>query len=278
MCDLVNSVFNPYVQGMDDLADLPDYYKGTPLPPEQFVRLHHDNGKTSEHLPECPQLHTARSETSGKPKNHNRQASYTDLEEEAEKSKAYTRKGHARRQRKEARRIGEAEAKAEAMKAVRQASNRYAQCYCCDALSVYEDYAVREEARTVCLTHTDGTVSFHLPNCLTGRSDDTTPRKLYTSPPKPTPSFRLEEVEEKREVRKKEKNPRRQPPKSAAYIDSDGEQEGKEAGAASPAAKRYDPRTIASDILRAIGEHPNLPPLNAHLEGFPTKMKGRAAR
>ena len=30
---------------------------------------------------------------------------------------------------------------------------------------------------------------------------------------------------------------------------------------------RYDPRTIASDILRVLGEHPYLPPLNAHMEG-----------
>ena len=28
---------------------------------------------------------------------------------------------------------------------------------------------------------------------------------------------------------------------------------------------QYDPRTIASDILRVLGEHPTLPPLNAHL-------------
>lgn len=29
----------------------------------------------------------------------------------------------------------------------------------------------------------------------------------------------------------------------------------------------YDPRTIVSDLLRALGEHPTLPPLNAHMEG-----------
>ena len=33
------------------------------------------------------------------------------------------------------------------------------------------------------------------------------------------------------------------------------------------AAANYDPRTIVSDILRVLGEHPTLPPLNAHMEG-----------
>lgn len=31
---------------------------------------------------------------------------------------------------------------------------------------------------------------------------------------------------------------------------------------------RYDPTTLASDFLRAIGEHPTLPALNAHMEGI----------
>ena len=31
---------------------------------------------------------------------------------------------------------------------------------------------------------------------------------------------------------------------------------------------RYNPATIASDVLRAIGEHPYLPPLNSHVQGF----------
>ena len=33
------------------------------------------------------------------------------------------------------------------------------------------------------------------------------------------------------------------------------------------AAANYNPRTIVSDILRVLGEHPTLPPLNAHMEG-----------
>lgn len=33
------------------------------------------------------------------------------------------------------------------------------------------------------------------------------------------------------------------------------------------APANYDPRTIATDFLRALGEHPTLSPLNAHMEG-----------
>ena len=150
------------------------------------------------------------------------------------------------RQRREARRIRDAEAKAEAKKAVKLASNRHDQCHCYDVLGDSEENAVHEEAGTVCHTHTDGTASFHLPNCLTRRS--VTTRKIYP--------------------RKKTNSSRRDPPKSVAHIFSEGEEEGEEARLASPSAKLYDPTTIASDILRAIGKHPYLPPLNAHMEGI----------
>lgn len=60
------------------------------------------------------------------------------------------------------------------------------------------------------------------------------------------------------------------PANSAAHIDVDGEEEEEEkeedGGNKSPAAPRYDPRTIASDVLRLLGEHPTLPLLNAHME------------
>lgn len=60
---------------------------------------------------------------------------------------------------------------------------------------------------------------FHLPNCLTGRFDYTTPRKPHISLPKSTPYIDLEEEEETMDIRKRSKHNRRQPPKSAAYID-----------------------------------------------------------
>lgn len=249
MCDLANSLWNPYVQSTDDLSEMEILRRGSSLPPERFVPLSHDDGTTSSHLPECPQLHTEESKTSKKASSHKTQTSYLDVEEE-EKSKAYTRKENARRQRKEARKSRDAEAKAEAKKAGKLATNCHAQCHCYDALGSSEEDAVREEARTVCHTHTDGTASFHLPNCPTS--------KTYP--------------------RKKTNSTRRDPPKSAAYIFSEGDEEGEEAGQASPAAKLYDSSTIASDILRAIGKHPYLPPLNAHMEGYSTKMKGRAGK
>lgn len=56
------------------------------------------------------------------------------------------------------------------------------------------------------------------------------------------------------------------------------EEEERGYGIASPPATRYDPRTIASDFLRVLGEHPGLPPLNARMEGFSTKRKGRASK
>lgn len=277
MCDLANSIYNPYVQSNDDLVDLDNYYSGAPLPPERLIPLNHDNGVTSDHLPECPQLHIVYSKTSKKASRHGRQASYPDSEEEKENFKAHIRKENARRQRKKTRRNQDAEAKAEARIAVKLASKPLAQCHCHEALSDSEENAVREEARTVGHTHTDGTTTFHLPDCVKRRSDHTTTRNIYTSPAKPVPSLSREEKEIAK-ARKKADPTGRKPPKSAAYIFSDGEEEGQGAEVASPAAKRYDPRTIASDILRAIGHHPYLPPLNAHVEGYPTKKKGRAAK
>ena len=270
MCDLANSVYDPYRQSNDDLVDLKDYHKGAPLPPERFVPPNHE---ASGHLLECPQLLTVQSKTSKKARSPNKQASYLNVKEEKENAKAHKRKENARRQRKEARRIRDAEAKEEARIAVKLAAHRPAQCQCYDALSDSEEDVVREEAKTVRHTHTDGTTSFHLPNCLTEQS--ATIRKIYTYTPKPPPSIgREKKGTEKAQM--KTKSTSRKPPKSAAYIFSDGEEEGEEAGPASPAAKRYNSRTIASDILRAIGQHPYLPPLNAHIEGYPTKGKGRA--
>ena len=91
MCDLPNSLWNPYVQSTDDLLAMDNYHWGSSLPPERFVPLNHDNGTTSGHRPECPQLHPKVSKTSKNASSHKAQASYLDVEEE-EKSKAYMRK------------------------------------------------------------------------------------------------------------------------------------------------------------------------------------------
>ncbi|CAD6587470.1 MAG: hypothetical protein ASARMPREDX12_002855 [Alectoria sarmentosa] len=344
----------PYAQCMCDLTNTDG---GTPLPKEWFVPLLHENGETSEHLPKCPQLRTGRSKTTKKRKSSGGPASYLDLEEEeAVNTKAGSRKEYAWYQRKEAKRIRHAAARAEAMKAAYRDLDPLAKFYCCDTLSDSEDEAVCEEAGTMRQVQIDKPIAFHNPTCLTGRFDHVTPRKSRPSPPKPTPYTDLEEEEKTAEVRKKRKYTRRQrkeakrlqeipepntrveaertifnayaecscdlddtkdysltslwqvthedgttshhlvtcaelvnpaqaprktrktPAKSAAYIDLEGEEEERVDGLASPPAKHYNPRTIASDFLRAIGEHPYLPPLNAHMEGVLTKMKGRALK
>ena len=263
----------PYAQCM---CDLETSYGGTPLPPEWSVRLYNSNVETTGHLPHCPQLRTVPSKMSRKHNNSDRPASYLDIEEEAEKLMADTRTKDARCQRKEAKRIRDAEARAEAMRSIKLPHDPYAQCSCGEADSDSEEDFYRQAARTIRHTHSDGTVSVHLPDCLTGRNDHITP---HPAPPKSTSYIDFEEQELSTEIRKKKKHSRRQPPKSAAYIDLEEEEEEEgEHGRASPPVKRYDRRTIASDFLRVIGQHPYLPPLNAHVEGFPTKKKGRASK
>ena len=262
----------PYAQCLCDLVDhsIPIW--------ERVEGLYHETGETSGHLPDCPQLGALLNKANRKRKSPGRPTSYLVLEQEAEKSMAEVHKKTARRKRKEAKRIGDAKARTESMKAVKQALSPYAQCRC-DFLSDSGEEAVRGEARTMRHAHTDGSITFHLPNCLTGRFDYTTPRKSHTSLPKSTPYIDLEAEEETMEIRKRSKHRRRQPPKSAAYVDLETEEEEEgEYGLASPPATRYDPRTIASDFLRVIGEHPDLPPLNARMDGFPTKKKGRASK
>ncbi len=159
------------------------------------------------------------------------------------------RKEIARRKRKEAKRIRDAKARTETMKAIKPALSPYTQCHC-DLFSDSEEEAVRGEARTMRHAHTDRSITFHLPNCLTGRFDYTTPREPHISLPKSTPYIDLEEEEETMEIRKRSKRSRRQPPKSAAYVDLEAEEEEEGGyGIASPPATRYDPRTIASDFL-----------------------------
>lgn len=38
-------------------------------------------------------------------------------------------------------------------------------------------------------------------------------------------------------------------------------------------SRRYNPQTIASDLLRVLGEHPTLPPLNSHIDGYDDDSK-----
>ena len=266
------ALFVPYAQCMCDLADHSFSSR------ERIEGLYHENGETSSHLPDCPQLRTSLTKTNRKRKSLGGPTSYLVLEQEAEKSMPKIRKETARHKRKEVDRIRDAKARTETMKAVKPALSPYAQCHC-DLYSDSEEEAVREEARTMRHAHTDGSITSHLPNCLTGRFDYTTPRKPHISLPEFTPYIDLEEEEETMEIRKRSKHSRRQPPKSAAYVDLEEEEE--EAGGygtASPPATRYDPRTIASDFLRVLGEHPALPPLNARMEGFSTERKGRASK
>ncbi|KAF6227596.1 hypothetical protein HO173_012125 [Letharia columbiana] len=58
------------------------------------------------------------------------------------------------------------------------------------------------------------------------------------------------------------------PSNSAAYLDLEEGEQGVEQEAEAAVPIRYDPTTLASDFLRAIGEHPTLPALNAHMEGI----------
>lgn len=60
----------------------------------------------------------------------------------------------------------------------------------------------------------------------------------------------------------------RTPANSVAYIDHEAEKkEGEKKGDEDEVLAHSDWKTIASDVLRAIGKHPTLPPLNAHVEG-----------
>lgn len=95
------------------------------------------------------------------------------------------RRGRSPRQTHGGRMLGASERRREDFETWRQAvnpaRNPFAQCCCCDMLSDSEDEAVSEEARVMCHTRVDGSTTFHLPNCLTGRSN-------YTGPANPTPA------------------------------------------------------------------------------------------
>ena len=265
--------FFPYAHCSCDLADPKAF------PPEWFEDLYHENGVISNHLQDCPQLGFLIPKANGKREDPDPLGTYLALTEKDQRPKAGMQRRiqeASRHERKEARRLQAAKAKAEAIKDAKPAFSPYAHCHCDDAIRDSEADAVRDLARIICFTHTNGEVSFHVPRCPTRRSDYTLPRKLDASPPKPVPYIDLEEREDIQGVRKKSEITRRQP-KSEAYIDLEEEEERKEARPASPAAKRYDPRTIASDFLRVIGRHPTLPSLNAHMEKLPSTTRSRAS-
>ena len=115
------ALFFPYAQCTCDLAN------HSLFPPGWFEDLSHENGQTSSHLQECPQLLTLLRQTTRKRKKSLRGlSSYPVPEEERKKSKVYIRKGTARRQRKHAKRIRDVEARTEAMKAVKPALSPFA--------------------------------------------------------------------------------------------------------------------------------------------------------
>lgn len=99
-------------------------------------------------------------------------------------------------------------------------------------------------------------------------AEQITPRPTNCEPAHPTLHSYIDRKQKNETSKAQEKRrPTWRQPKSKAYIDFEEEEEWEQARPTSPAAKRYDPRTIVSDFLRAIGEHPNQSPLNTHMEG-----------
>ncbi|CAF9913944.1 MAG: hypothetical protein ALECFALPRED_009189 [Alectoria fallacina] len=169
---------------------------------------------------------------------------YIDLEEEEKTAEVRKKRKYTRRQPKAAKRLREIPEPNTRVEAGRTIFNAYAECSC--DLDDTIDYSLTSLWQ---VAHEDGTKSHHLATCA----------KLVTLAQAP-------------------RKTRKTPAKSAAYFDLEGEEEERVDGLASPPAKHYNPRTIASDFLRAIGEHPYLPPLNAHMEGIFTKVKIRAPK
>ncbi|KAM0801063.1 hypothetical protein BDR22DRAFT_848931 [Usnea florida] len=230
-----------------------------------------DESVTQGHAPTCPQLHIS----------PYHQAAYPEVEGDAAgprgrrgKSESNKRKGTSRRQQKKEKRLRDIEARSEMLKAAKQATEPSAQCRCSDGFSDSEEEALRGQSRMF-YDGDAGGCPVHSPRCRKRRLDHITPRGPKSSPPKSTSYIDLEEKETTGSRRKK-KRTARLPPKSKEYIDLEDEDEGGEGSASVPAIS-YDPKTIASDFLRAIGKHPYLPPLNAHMEELPTSTKSRSS-
>lgn len=261
-------IYFPYAQCLCDLQDSDD---GTRL------------SLTRGHVPTCPQLRLDSSKPTKTLKSPNNLSVYPEFEGDAQAPKGRKRtynsdkrKETIRRRQKEEKRLRDVEARLETLKAAQRAIDPYAQCRCDDALSDSEEDALREHSRMFYHGYTDGD-SVHSPRCQKGRLDYSTPRGPNLSPPKSTSYIDLEEKETLGSGRKK-KRTARQPPKSTEYIDLEDEDEEEDQGSGSAPAIRYDPKTIASDFLRAIGKHPHLPPLNAHMEGFSTNTTSRSSK
>ena len=242
-----------------------------------------NDGTILGHVPTCPQLRLVSSKPTKNLKSPNSLAAYPEFEGDAPaprgrrgKYESDKRKGTIRRRQKEEKRLRDVEARIETLKAAKRAIDPYSQCRCGDALSDSEEDALREASRMFYHGYTDGD-SVHSPRCRKGRPDYITPREPNLSPPKSTSYIDLEEKETTGSRRKKKNTPR-QPPKSKEYIDLEDEDEEEDQVSGSTPATQYDPKTIASDFLRAIGEHPHLPPLNAHMEELFTNKKSRSSK
>ena len=261
-------IYFPYAQCLCDLYESDD---GTRL------------DLTLGHVSTCPQLRLDSSKPTKTFKSPSNLSVYPEFEGDAQPHKGRRRtydsdkrKEIIRRRQKEERRLRDVEARLETLKAAQRPSDPYAQCHCGDALSDSEEDALREQSRIFYHGYTDGD-SIHSPRCRKGRLDYIMPRGPNLSPPKSTSYIDLDETETIGSGRKK-KRTARQPPKSKEYIDLEDEDEEEYQGSGSTPAIRYDPKTIASDFLRAIGKHPHLPPLNAHMERFSTNTTSRSSK
>ena len=228
---------------------------------------------TGGHAPTCPQLHLSPYRLAAYPKSEGNAAVPRGRREKYEFDK---RKGIIRRRQKENKRLRDIEARLKTLKAAQRADDPDAQCHCGDGFSDSEEDTLREQSRIFHNGYTGG-CSVHGPRCRKGRLDYTTPRGPKLSPPK-SKSYIDPEEKETTGSRRKKKHTARQPTKSKEYIDLEDEDEEEDQGSGSAPAIRYDPKTIVSDFLRAIGKHPHLPPLNAHMEDLPTNTKSRSSK
>ena len=220
---------------------------------------------TGGHKPTCPQLHLSPYRLAAYPKFEGDAAAPRGRSEKYEFDK---RRETIRRRQKEDKKLRDIEARLTTLKAAQRAVDPDIQCRCGDSLSDSVEEALRGQSRIFHHGCTSG-CSVHNPPCRKGPRDYTTPRRPKLSPPKSTSYIDLEEKETTGSRRKK-KRTARQAPKSKEYIDLEDEDEEEDHGPVSVPATRYDPKTIASDFLRAIGKHPHLPPLNAHMKELPT--------
>lgn len=240
------------------------------------------DGMTRGHVSTCPQLRLVSSKPTMSLQSLNSPVAYPEFEVDApapkrrrEKYVLDKRKETNRRRQREEKRLRDIEARLETLKAAKRVTDPYAQCHCGDALNDSEEEALREHSRIFHHGYTGG-CSVHGPHFRKGPLDYTTPRRPKLSPPNST-SYIDPKEKETTGSRRNKKRTTPQPPKSKEYIDLEDEDEEENHGSVSVPATRYNLKTIASDFLRAIGKHPHLPPLNAHMEDFLANTKGRSS-